>query len=271
MILLTSAIGRAQTTISSFVSSSRDSTPVAYASIGIKNKLLGCVADSIGKFVLSSPVSFVATDTIIISAIGYKSICLPLDRLSSNQGNYLEPQIRQLSDVKISSKPRLLEISNLPKGNGSFSMGWGNDGQGGEAGNIFTLASESYQILKVYAKIHTSYDSCWFRLRIRKFDGEVPAEELLTQDVIRITTVKQGFIEFDLSELHYSFSDTEIFIGIELLKHSAKGLESLSERNFMVYTGTEPAKFRSFHKWYSHTNWEEGIGHSFSIKVVVKQ
>lgn len=269
-VLLLSATGLAQTTISSFVRSNKDSTPIAYATIGIKGKPVGCIADSTGKFTLLLPISFFATDTVAISAIGYKSIYVPINRLPSQKENYLEPQVKLLDEITVSSKKHFLEIGYSSQHKESFSMGWGNDGQGGEAGNVFIMPLNTYKILKVAAKIHTSYDSCWFRLHIRRMENDVPAEELLDRDVILTTTMKRGLIEFNLSEFGYNFSDKEIFVGIEFLKHSAKGAKSLKEKNFMVYTGIEPAKFRSFHKWYSYTNWEEGKGHSFSIRVAVK-
>ncbi len=58
---------------------------------------------------------------------------------------------------------------------------------------------------------------------------------------------------------------------MELLHHSAKGSKSDKGKNFMVYMGNEPAKFRSFHKWYSNTNWEEGKDHSFFIKLIIQR
>lgn len=49
--------------------------PLSYVSIGIKNKPVGTVSDSVGQYSLSYPGTDIAnTDSIFFSAVGYRSV-----------------------------------------------------------------------------------------------------------------------------------------------------------------------------------------------------
>jgi hypothetical protein len=94
-------------------------------------------------------------------------------------------------------------------------------------------------------------------------ENGLPGEELLQEDIIIQTPIKEGIIEFDLSAVPISVSDSEIFAGIEFLKYYLKNSLPGKKHNYVVYMDNEPGKFRSFHKWYSNTGWVYGKGHSF--------
>lgn len=259
-----------QTSVNGFIKNRKDNTPVVFATVGIFHRATGCLADSMGKFSLLIPSAIANTDTVVITAIGYNALYIPIKELKNNTVIYIDEAFKELSPVIVRASKRSTTLGKLPKHGSSFSMGWGNDGQGGEAGNVFEIPFGSYQIAKVFAQISTTYDTCWFRLHIRKTENGFPGDEMLRENIIICTTVKEGAVEFDLSTLPYNFYEKDIFVGIELLKHSLLGSQSNTKKNYMVYMGNEPAKFRSFHKWYSNTDWEFGKGHSFSMKLVVK-
>ena len=260
-----------QTKISAYTKNALDQMPIPFATIGVKNKNSGCIADSTGKFILLMPPEIQDTDTIIISSIGYHKNTVSVGDAKSRDEFFLIRFVKELQHVTVSNQIKFIEIGSLPKGNPSFSMGWGNDGQGGEAGNVFSLSFTNFYITKVAVKISTTYDTCWFRLHIRDLKNGIPDEELLLTELISITTQKDDSVEFDLTGADNYFINKEIFIGFELLKHSLNGSKSKSEGNYMVYGGTEPGQFKSFHKWFSNSTWQKGRGHSFSIKLYINQ
>ena len=65
------SVAFSQTEIHGRVINDEDSTPIAFASIEIKNKEAGCIAYSAGNFTLPLPGFVKPTDSLIISSIGF--------------------------------------------------------------------------------------------------------------------------------------------------------------------------------------------------------
>jgi hypothetical protein len=100
----------------------KDSLPIGYASIGIANTYIGTISNESGDFQLKLPSKH-NQDTLIVSAIGYKSqkIAIPELNQSLNQIIYLQAHTYSLNEVivtnkKLSAKDILRAcIKNIPK------------------------------------------------------------------------------------------------------------------------------------------------------------
>jgi len=100
----------------------KDSLPISYGSIGIVNTYIGTISNESGDFQLKLPSKH-NQDTLVVSAIGYKSqkIAIPELNQSSNQIIYLQAHTYSLNEVivtnkKLSAKDILRAcIKNIPK------------------------------------------------------------------------------------------------------------------------------------------------------------
>ncbi|MDQ2180761.1 carboxypeptidase-like regulatory domain-containing protein [Marinifilum sp. D714] len=108
--------------LSGKIYSSKNNSPISYASIGISNTHIGTISNNLGDFQMKLTHSQ-SQDTITISAIGYKSkkIAIPELYHSSNKTIYLESHTYKLNEViitnkKVSAKDILrLCIKSIPK------------------------------------------------------------------------------------------------------------------------------------------------------------
>ncbi len=96
--------------------------PIESASIYVKNTTIGTVSNSDGKFVLLVPNEF-ATDTLIISSIGYKSFKTAVNDFDNSFDIFLEEDIASLDEIVLVAETRpktgndivLKAIKNLPR------------------------------------------------------------------------------------------------------------------------------------------------------------
>jgi hypothetical protein len=75
--------------------------PVPYASLGIKGKPIGTVADANGRFALHQLAPTTASDTVIISCVGYQARKVLVTELSGLAGVTLQPRVQALQEVRV--------------------------------------------------------------------------------------------------------------------------------------------------------------------------
>ncbi len=112
-----------QITIKGTAVSKIDNMPIGFANIGVENTLRGTAADENGKFTLRFPEDL-ASRSIVISAIGYESISVPIDKLRDRDEEVmieLAPTQYQIEEVNINAESLILyghlkkAVSNIPK------------------------------------------------------------------------------------------------------------------------------------------------------------
>lgn len=86
--------------------------PVPFASVGVRHRPLGTVADAAGAFPLSQ-VGAAATDTIVVSCIGYEPLLTLASQLGRQPVLRLTPQRTQLAEVVVRGrKPRRILLGH---------------------------------------------------------------------------------------------------------------------------------------------------------------
>ena len=125
--LVCMATTSAQTELKGKVSDFLTFMPIESASIYIKNTTIGTVSNVDGKFLLVVPLEY-ATDTLVISSIGYKSFKTPIANYDPSEDIYLEEDIASLDEIILVAETRpktgndivlraIEELSeNLPEG-----------------------------------------------------------------------------------------------------------------------------------------------------------
>lgn len=256
----------AQNEIRGRVISEESNTPIAYASIGIKNKEAGCVADSAGNFVLNMPGFVKPTDSVIISSIGYERTGFVVMKFKAQKEFRLKNANQNLNNVIVSSHFKEMKFGNAKDENFLFFRAWNAKGTGGEIGQIVEVPYNSFTINRVQIRIDNKYDTCWVRLHIRNVYGEKPGEELLSENVIRqvYTTNSTDNIEFDLTGKNPEINSNKVFVGFEVLDcRSSDGMQ-----HSVCFVGSEYGQ-HTF-KPYVNSKWEYDAMFSISIKMLLK-
>ena len=80
-----------------------DASPIPFATIGIKGKNAGTVADSKGRFRMAFPRFVKHTDTVIISSIGFTSLKLPVSAATDIEEFQMEEDPMELPPISVFS------------------------------------------------------------------------------------------------------------------------------------------------------------------------
>ncbi len=235
-------------------------SPVAYASVVTKaGRNAGCLTDTGGlyNFWYSRPVK--VTDSVVVSAIGYKPIKLKLSDLFAT------------SDVLLASTPNLLEnvvvVSTLRGNENQFGYfrSWREKNNNGEIGQIIELPSKKVQIGTVQVKINKNYDTCWLKLHLRDVAmNGWPENELLKQDIIVPATINKGLLEFDLNWQNFNLPNHLLYVGFELLACS----NTRSENPSFLFMGSEEGK--NLFRDYRDGEWQVSEQYTIYIRMLMK-
>jgi hypothetical protein len=259
-------VGFSQYEVKGRVVSDDDSSPVSYASVGIKNKEAGCIADSSGHFTLILPAFVKATDSLIISSIGYERSGFMVAKVKTVKEFRLKNSSTSLNNVIINSHFKELKLGNAKDESFQFFRSWGAKGTGGEIGQIMEIPYTSFSIQKVQIKIDNKYDTCWVRLHIRDVVDGNPGRELLKENIIRQihTTTSNDNIDFDLSDNNIEVTNNKIFIGFEVL--DCKSQDEL--QHSICFVGSEYGQHT--YKPFSASKWDWDAMFSIHVKMLLK-
>ena len=193
--------------------------PISYANIGISNSNVGTLSNLDGSFSIPIPSKF-NRDTLIFSALGFAKRAIPMQFISQQEQLtvFLFEKTTLLNSVVISEKKQRNKIFEL--GNSSF--------KGGVIVTDTTYAGRSVSLLienkqpyfqkdltfPVYLEkarlriFKNNLESIKFRLRVNDVDSITgkPANDLLSQSIIVESTIRKGWLEFDLSHLNFQVS-----------------------------------------------------------------
>jgi len=76
--------------------------PVAFATVGVKGRAIGSTADEAGRFAFAAPPTLAATDSVVISCVGFRSLGLTVAQLRRAGAVWtLQPLSQQLAEVQV--------------------------------------------------------------------------------------------------------------------------------------------------------------------------
>jgi hypothetical protein len=101
LVLLGPLAGQAQELKGRIVAAA-SGQPVAFATVGVKGKMLGSTADEGGRFAFAVPIALPTEDSVIITCIGFRSLALTVGQLRSTDAVWrLQPQVQALQEVRV--------------------------------------------------------------------------------------------------------------------------------------------------------------------------
>lgn len=170
----------------------QNSLPVPYVSIGIVNKPIGTVSDSLGRYTLSYLQSEVkTTDSIAFSAIGYKRVSMDWNTfLKSGRMVKLSESTNLLKSVSIKANPG--KLKNYGRSSASiifFPAMYKNipktsDDKGREQAAILKIDKDIFLRKLSFSISRKNFKKIKLRLNIYDVRDGLPAQSILHKDVV---------------------------------------------------------------------------------------
>lgn len=166
--------------------------PVPFVSIGIKNKAIGTVSDSLGHYILSYRQDEISkTDSLIFSAIGFHTVKMDFEQFfKGNKTISLKELPLELKTVKIKAEPRKMKsygrwsasliffpamYKTIPK----FS-----DEKGREQASILKIDPDVYLRKLNFGINRRPFQRIKLRLNVYGIKNGIPDHSLLDKDVV---------------------------------------------------------------------------------------
>lgn len=242
-------------------------TGIPFASIGIKGKNIGTVANDKGDFELNI-LKCDEDDTLKVSAIGYKTKAFTISEARQGMSKVilLEPSVVKLDEVVVISKKvkrKVLGTSKYSTRNCSAFMGTDGNWKGEEAAIRANNEKGKYVFIEdfnFYIVQNKYEDSLVFRLMLYSVTSKnLPGETFLKKPIIFKTTVKSGIVHVDLKQYNITYND-DFFISLECL------MDKMEQTKF-CFAGS--VKVPSYVKTSTFMNWYKVRGGGADLNVTV--
>ena len=205
----------------------KDSSPVAFANVFIKNSTVGTYSNEQGVFTLECDDD----DTIIISSIGFEKATCSCDEL--NETILLKESSTVLNEVVVTSATSGEKMQKLgylnEKRAGTYigpkaaALYVENDQQ--VDANISKVYFHLSKVKWVYEKPKPKFHKLLVRLKLYEKDPATgkPTDNILDQNIIGEVLENQKKITFDIDALNIRFPQNGIFVGIEFIGYYEDG------------------------------------------------
>lgn len=209
-LILTVEFGYSQILIKGIVRDQSTEKPIAYANIGIVNTGVGTISNEDGTFSLKLPEQN-KNDSVLFSAIGYGRKNISTQSLIASKITiFLEEKITQLNEVTIAStkeKNKHFELGNSSCKGGVLQTD--TTYSGSSIALLIENKNPYYEdlIFPVFvgqARIRIYRNNLLsFKLRLRLYSLDSltnqPGEDLLDKSVVVESSMRNGWLEFNLS------------------------------------------------------------------------
>jgi len=190
---------------------------IPFATIGIVEKGFGTVTFEDGSFSMKIIPDY-DRDTLIISAVGYKRKKVAYTQFVTERPDlvYLEENIQLLNEVTITPEELNFSEVAMKKKSSLNHLGISSPLDGATVAFLVDDISEPVLIDEITTTIRQlNMDSIQVRCRIFGLDHEtgLPADDLINENLIAISTKKQQRLTFQLSK--DTWLDEPFFVGFE--------------------------------------------------------
>ncbi|SIT75173.1 carboxypeptidase-like regulatory domain-containing protein [Pontibacter indicus] len=253
--------------ISGTVRNAAQHEAIPYVNIGIKKKNVGTATRPDGSFRISLKEENLQ-DTLTFSAIGYKELAIPVERilLGGLTSFELTEKTTALREVVVNSKAAKVKKFGTTSRN-PFLYGSAETTQSediSELGKFIDLNNKTSEILSATVYLRSiKRDSATFRINLYKNESGLPGERLVEKSIIRRLPLTQGWVTVPL-EAYGLVVNEDFFLGIEYLPEYSN-----HEKYIFIYGAALGGSFYS--RKASLGAWEKGIGGRLAAYVTVRQ
>jgi CubicO group peptidase (beta-lactamase class C family) len=219
LLIISTASAYGQKTIQGKIVNSLTKEPVQYANIGIKNANVGTISNPDGTFSIVVPQKWL-NDTLLFSSVGYTQKVIAVTYLLQRQVPviYLNQKTTDLNPVTVSTKKEKIETFEL--GNPAFQGGvletdtvyaGGSMAlliEPGEPGNKKGGSFPAYLEQARLRILRNNLRSFKFRVRLNSVNAltGAPGNDLLHENIVMESSMRNGWLRFDLSKQNIEVS-----------------------------------------------------------------
>lgn len=202
--------------------------PIAFVNIGILNSSVGSITNGDGTFSISVPTSH-SKDTLLFSALGYGTRKIPVSFINPDQSLtvLLSEKVTELEQVTVSAKKE--KKKNFWLGN-KYHKGGNIYADSVAAGSAMALLIENkypayhedlaFPIFVEKALLRISvntFDEFKVRVRFLEEDSitQLPGKDIFNESVIVTSSIKEGWLTFDLSSFNFRIDKPSFFLVFE--------------------------------------------------------
>lgn len=250
-----------QITIKGNIKDSETKLPISYASIGVRNKTMGTVADSLGNFsFIISQTSIDDLDTIVFARVGYTTIKKTWRELVKTDWKMLMVQNpKMLQEVAIQGEkgkvvtygrtsakmyltPRAYK--NIPR----------SDVKGREQATILDIDDNIFlKELSLFLSM-SNFSKVTYRINFYTVNNGLPSKLINTKDIIYETKETRGWKNIKLEPYNiYLKGYDRIAIGLQLID-SELAPNDTAKSSFLIAAFPSPTK-KSYFREKSESEW----------------
>ncbi|QCX00173.1 hypothetical protein FGM00_08655 [Aggregatimonas sangjinii] len=272
-LFLSTLCGHAQKDYKGVVIDAKTNEIVPYVNIGIVGKGIGTVSDEEGIFHLEiNPEKYTEKDTLILSALGYRTIKYAVPDLVFAFNEYppvaMQPELLELNEVVVTNTggfPVEKRIGYMSKGSKFFGYWSDNVALGGELATKIKVKKGLRRLEQFnFDVMGNPSDSVLVRINIYDQDGDrnFPLTNLNTskKEILYTIKKKRGNCEIDLDPFDIYVTD-DFIISLELLK--VYGTEKIN----LILAASDNSYTDSYRKYASQGAWErlEDVAMAYSL------
>ncbi|MBW8686008.1 carboxypeptidase-like regulatory domain-containing protein [Chitinophaga rhizophila] len=213
IVLMLPCTGLFAQTLQGTLYDAKTGEPIPYASVGIKYKSKGGIADRNGAYAID--ISGIASsDSVIFSHIGYTTLAFRLSdiNVAGKMDVKLVPREQSLATVTVSAQREMLTLGS-ERATSRFT-GWGDyqSSRGRTRGLQLDVSGAPFKVLAFACRIkEMSFDSVKVRLNILgKVKGEDQLQQLLQRPVYFNIYKGAKWVNVDLTPYNIILSDTVV-------------------------------------------------------------
>lgn len=196
--------------------------PIPFVNIGIVGTSAGAVSDKEGNFSFSVDERL-ADGVARFSVIGYKKKTYPLQEIAGRKNLVIEMEkvIYEIGELVVESeKLRQARVGSRASSN-RIVTGWGYRPTGSERGVRIKTGNRPIHIESLHFHVaRNELDYVLMRIHIRRMEGDVPGESLLTDDILVPVKQSEGWVKLDLDSWNLVFDED---IAVTLQPVSTRG------------------------------------------------
>jgi hypothetical protein len=210
--------------------------PVPFTNIGILNSSIGTISNEDGSFMITVPDNRI-TDSLMFASLGYATRAILISTLLEKKSDtiYLSEISVTLQEVTVRAKKEKRKeywLGNTEV-DASADLSSADEASAGAAMALLIENRSSdyvekikYPLLLERAMLRISTNTLgYYRIRVRVYDVDsikhTPGKDLLNQSVLIGSSIKDSWLDFDLSPYAIQV-DKPFFIAFELLLNQAE-------------------------------------------------
>lgn len=209
-----------QITIEGKVLEQKSRKPIPFANIGVPKYNVGTLSNRDGSFSIQIPQRS-SNDTLFFSALGFakRGVAISLFLTKRDYLVLLSERVTVLNTVTVTGKKeanKIFELGNQQCKGGIITL---DTAYAGRSNSLLidprgTKFQNDLQFPVYLTKAHlrifrNNFKTCKFRLRLNEVDSitKAPGQDLLQQNIIVESSVRNGWMEFDLTKLNIVVSN----------------------------------------------------------------